>query len=270
MNEHMQANRELWDKLVPIHAKSKYYDLDGFRAGKSSLCDIELNEVGDVSGKSLLHLQCHFGLDTLSWARMGANVTGVDFSEQAISLARSVASDVGVAAQFLRSNVYDLPECLDREFDIVFTSYGVLTWLPDLTRWAQVAAHFLKPGGMFYIAELHPFAGVFDDETDDPELKVRYPYFGASEPMRFESTGTYADPTSDISGNTFEWPHGISDILNALMSAGLRLEYFHEFPFSVYKGLRCMKQGSDGYWHLKEGLGDIPLMFSVKATKPAD
>ncbi len=143
MDEYLKKNKELWNELTAIHAGSEFYDVDGFKRGKCSLSSIELEELGDVSGKSLLHLQCHFGLDTLSWARLGARVTGVDFSDKAIDLARSLSRDLKIEADFVQSDIYDLPDNLDGEFDIVFTSGGVLPWLPDLKRWAEIITHFL-------------------------------------------------------------------------------------------------------------------------------
>ena len=175
-DRYMEANRRSWDARTPTHFGSRFYDVDGFRAGASSLQSIEIEEVGDVDGKSLLHLQCHFGLDTMSWARLGARATGVDFSEEAVSLARSLSEELGIDADFVVSNVYDLPDVLDQRFDVVFTSYGALTWLPDLERWADVAAHFLEPGGFLYVVDSHPFGSVFYDEEDAVELRPFYPY----------------------------------------------------------------------------------------------
>ncbi len=181
MDQYTQSNRELWDEWTGIHARSEFYDVEGFKAGRRSLRPIELEALGDVTGKTLLHLQCHFGMNTLDWARRGAQVTGVDFSEKAIALARSLSRELSIPAEFVLSDIAALPDVLHREFDIVFTSYGVLTWLSDLRRWGQVVAHFLKPGGTFFIAEFHLFAYIFDDEV--AELQVRYPYFAPSAPL---------------------------------------------------------------------------------------
>src|SRR5947209_740824 len=174
MDEYMATNRKLWDAWTKIHLDSEFYDVASFRNGERPIRirDYEREEIGEVAGRSLLHLQCHFGLDTLSWARLGAEVTGADFSGRAIELARSLAGELGLPARFVHSDVYSLPANLQGEFDIVFTSYGVLYWLPDLSRWAEVVAHFLKPGGVFYVVEYHPFSQVFDDENAS-ELRVR-------------------------------------------------------------------------------------------------
>ena len=267
MQEYFDANRAHWDELTPIHAKSEFYDVEGFRRGKSTLMAIELEELGDVSGKSLLHLQCHFGLDTMSWARCGASATGADFSPEAITLARSLAAELGIEATFVLSNLYDLPDALDKQFDIVFTSYGVLFWLPDVTRWAEIIAHFLKPGGTFYIVDGHPVSHVFDDCAGITELRVHYPYFDDA-PHRYEpdDTGSYADEDARLTTHEVGWQHTLGDIVTALVSSGLRLEFLHEFPQATYRILPFAEKHEDGWWRLKGHDGDIPLLFSLKAT----
>ena len=266
MDDYTRTNLDHWNELVSMHAQSKFYDLQSFKAGNSTLKPIEVEELGDVAGKSLLHLQCHFGLDTLSWARRRAQVTGADFSDQAIALAQSLSQELEIKANFVCSNLYDLPDVLSSEFDIVYTSYGVLCWLSDLGRWGKIIAHFLKPGGVFYIAEFHPFANVFEDESAT-DLQVAYSYFGSAEPFQWESDGSYADLSAPVQHRvTYEWFHSLGDILNALISAGLRIEFLHEFPVCAYRSFPFMEQGTDGWWRLKGG-DTIPLMFSLKATK---
>jgi SAM-dependent methyltransferase len=219
---------------------------------------------GDVSGKSLLHLQCHFGMDTLSWGRRGAKVTGVDFSEEAINLARSLSEETGIKAKFICSDIYALPEILKGKFDIVFTSYGVLTWLPDLKKWAEIIAHFLKPGGCFYIVEFHPMTCVFDDSPDTTELKAVLSYFRGDEPLKFEPRPDYASP-APLTHGTYEWQYPMGTVLTAIANAGLHIEFYHEFPVCGYRALPVMKKHEDGWWRID---GDpIPLMFSLKATK---
>ncbi len=264
MDDFLKSNRELWNAWTGIHQKSKFYDVAGFRAGQLRLDKIE-REIGDVRGKSLLHLQCHFGMTTLSWARLGASVTGADFSDQAIALARQLSAETGIAADFICSNLYALPQNLAGEFDFVFTSHGVLSWLPDLNAWARVIAHFLKRGGIFYLVEAHPFAYVFDDEHP-AELRVRYPYSSA-EPMRFETRGSYADPTADYRGVEYSWAHGLGDIVSALIAAGLRIDFIREYPFVSWKMLAFMEQDAEGWWRLPEKFPAMPLMFALKATK---
>jgi len=266
MDEYLEKNKELWNELTSIHAGSEFYDLENFKRGKCSLNTIELEEMGDVSDKSLLHLQCHFGMDTLSWARLGAKVTGVDFSDKAIALARSLSEELGIKADFICCNIYDLPQNLDGQFDIVFTSYGVLCWLPDLERWAEVITVFLKPGGTFYIVNGHPFCLVFDDSAGTTELKASHTYFPNPEPVKFEKTGDYAVSSTLLDNPSYEWTHSLGEIITALATAGLRIEYLHEFPVCCYQALPFMERDEKEWWRLP---GDkIPLLFSIKATKP--
>lgn len=267
MRRFMDANREHWNELVPIHARSAFYDLEGFKAGKSSLNPIEREEVGDVSGKSLLHLQCHFGLDTLSWARLGAQVTGADFSDRAIALARTLSDELAIPGAFVCGNLYDLPQRLSGGFEIVYTSSGVLCWLPDLPAWAAVIAHFLHPGGLFYMFEEHPFANVFANERNTRSLEVTLGYFHTPEPVRYEPGGSYAEPDAAVSVPTYEWQHSLSDVLNALIGAGLRIEFLHEFPLCSWRRFPFMEQGEDGWWRLPDRFPRVPLTFSLKATR---
>lgn len=267
MDERIKANLLHWNDLVEPHARSGFYDVEGFKKGRSSLDRIVLEGVGDVKGKTLLHLQCHFGMDTLSWARLGAKAIGVDFSPKAIRLARSLAEELEIKAEFICSDIYDLPSQLSGEFDVVFTSYGVLPWLPDLKRWAEVIAHFLKPGGIFYIVESHPFAHVFNDGNVS-DLQVHYPYF-AKDPMRFDGHGSYADAEAILEHTVhYEWMHPMSEIINSLISAGLRISCLKEYPFIFDKRLPFMVKGEDGFWRLPDGREDIPFLFTLKARKP--
>ena len=267
MENYFEANRKMWDELAVIHYKSKFYDVEGFKAGKLSLFSIERKELGDITGKSLLHLMCHFGMDTLSWAKLGAKVTGVDFSEKAIELARALSKETGIEGNFICANIYDLPKVLSEEFDIVFTSYGVLTWLPDLQNWATIIARFLKARGLFYMVELHPFTWIFQDE-DVTELEVTHPYFKEQEPIKFEVKGSYADETAQINQEyNYEWPYSFSEILNSLINAGLKIQFVNEYPYCTYKMFPFMEKHEDGWWRLKNQKGVIPLMFSLKAIK---
>ena len=267
MDRYLRANRRLWDAWTDLHARSAYYDVEGFRAGRSSLQAIEREELGDVAGKSLLHLQCHFGLDTLSWARLGATATGVDFSGRAIATARALAAELALPDRFLQSDIYGLPSVLQGQFDIAFTSYGVLFWLSDLRRWAEVIAHFLKPGGVFYIVEFHPFANVFA-AAGVADLQPAYPYFPGPGPLRFETRGSYAEPAADYRGVEYGWDHPLGEIVSAVLAAGMRLEFLHEFPDCGYQRFSFLEQGADGRWRLPDRLaGMLPLLFSLKATR---
>jgi SAM-dependent methyltransferase len=262
------ANRRRWNELVAIHERSDFYDVAGFKAGKSSLRPLEQEELGDVAGKSLLHLQCHFGLDTLSWARKGARVTGVDFSDQAVDRACALAAETGIDARFLCANVYDLPNVLQDTFDIVFTSYGALCWLSDLPRWAKVVSHFLERGGAFHVAEVHPLAFTLDDRPGTTAAVPFYSYFNSPEPIRSESQGSYANRGAVLENQTeYVWMHSLADVVNAVLAAGLRLEFLHEFPYCICGMSPCMERSADGWWRLPSGAETLPLLFSLKATK---
>jgi len=262
LEKYFKKNRKMWDGLASLHIASEFYDVDGFKKGKTSLTFVEREELGAVSDKSLLHLQCHFGLDTMSWARLGARVTGVDFSEKAITLAQSIAQELKIDARFIQGNIYDLPRLLDGQFDIVYTSYGVLCWLPDLKKWGRVIGHFLKRNGVFYMVEFHPIRSVFDDDGN-----MKEPYFHSKKPIKWEGSGSYADPSADFKHVSYEWLHSLGDVVNALTEAGLRIEFLHEFPFSTSGDCPFLKKRKDGLWYHKNKNIKIPLMFSIKAKK---
>lgn len=271
-----RANKELWNKRTVIHKDSSFYDVAGFKAGVNSLTPIELKEVGDVTGKSLLHLQCHFGLDTLSWARLGAKCTGVDLSDESIKTARELNDELKLDAKFICCNVYDLnPENPELPkisslggypertgTDIVFTSYGTIGWLPDLDKWAEIIAYYLKPGGTFYMAEFHPVAWMFDDDF----THVKY-YYDNREIIITENYGTYTDRKANITGKEYSWNHSISEVLNALIRRGLELRFFNEFMYSPYPNFSNTVKGADGNWYIKGMEGKIPLVYSLKAIK---
>lgn len=275
MDEYLQANRKRWDQLTIEHERSPFYDVEGFRAGKDRLRSIELTELGDVAGKSLLHLQCHFGLDTLAWARRGAVVTGVDFSQTAITLARLLSAELDIPARFYCTDIYELPTVLSGKFDIVFTSYGVLHGLPDLRRWGQIIAHYLEPGGIFYIVEDHPFFRVFRAKPEG-EFRAERSYFFAEKPQRIEATGSYATGHADAkdpatTGVSYVWDHSLGEVINSLVDAGLRIEFLHEFPYAARAKFPFMEQGEDGWWRLPAHQhGTIPFLFSLQARKPGE
>jgi SAM-dependent methyltransferase len=267
------ANQRLWDAWTAVHAAGEFYDLAGFRTGGIRIRPYEIAALGDVTGRTLLHLQCHFGLDTLSWARLGATVTGVDFSPAAIRLARELAADIGVTdARFIESNVYQLPVRLADEFDIVYTSRGVLGWLPDIRGWARVVARFVKPGGRFYISEAHPLIQAFESEGVGPrELRLRYPYWEHGDPLIFDVHGSYADRDAELGADHTEhgWNHGLAEIVTALIDAGLRLDRLDEQPFLEWPAdFLVEREPGSGVYVLPDGPGELPLMFSLLASKP--
>ncbi len=262
MKDYIKENKKWWNTVTPIHSRSKLYDLENFKKGKSSLQSIELEEVGNVKGKTLLHLMCHFGMDTLSWAREGAIVTGVDFSDDAITLAKKLSKDTGVPATFVCSDIYELPNVLHKKFDIIFMSYGVLLWLSDVEKWAKIINLFLKKGGMFYIVELHPFTNILSHD-----FKIAYKYFDKG-PDVDDSEGTYADWGANIKGNTYVWSYTMSDVINSLLGEGLKTEFVHEFPFTMYDQFPgFMEQNKKRQYVLKNKKIQVPLLFSLKATK---
>ena len=270
MREELEANRRFWDEVLPIHMGAVSYDVPGFRAGRSALGKVEGEELGDVRGKTLLQLQCHFGLETLSWAREGAIVTGIDFSEPAIEAARSLAREADIDARFITSDIYTLPDVLEEQFDIVISAYGTLNWLPDLERWAEVVAPLVRPGGVFYLVEFHPFSRVFDDHPEGTDLRVRFAYFSQGEPLRREGDVDYIDSGAGLEHDViYEWPHPVSEVVSALIDSGLEIAFFHEFKETGWKLLPFMEHIGDGMYRLTKGDGSVPLVYSIKATKPA-
>ena len=259
-----ETNRALWDGWTGIHVDSDFYDVDGFLAGEDTLKEPELQLLGDPEGARILHLQCHFGLDTLSLARRGAVVTGVDFSSRAVEEARELARRAGIRARFVRSDVYDVPQRLAEEFDVVFTTYGVLAWLPDLPRWAEVVREGLRSGGRLILVDFHPVAEMFEGGLGEPV----YPYFGGDGPLRVRVEGSYAEPEADFAHDSFQWIHPLEDVLGALLGAGFHLEAFREHPFSPYGCFPYTREVAPGRWQVPGRPGALPLVFSLRASWP--
>jgi 2-polyprenyl-3-methyl-5-hydroxy-6-metoxy-1,4-benzoquinol methylase len=265
--ERIAANRAMWDERVPIHVASDFYRVDDFRSGLQRLAvrPFEVDELGDVDGRSLLHLQCHFGLDTLSWARLGALVTGLDFSGPAVEAARRLAGEIGVDADFVQADLYDAVSAVGgRRFDVVYTGKGALIWLPDVDGWARVCAALLAPGGIFYLSEFHPLSDMFAWETLDLERS----YFEAA-PLFEDSSGTYADLDAPTTHNaSYEWQHPLGTVLTALVDAGLTIEFLHEYPFTLFPRWPFLEHRHDGSFVLPPDMPQLPLMYSVRAVKP--
>jgi len=257
------GNRQLWDELTPVHLRS--YGVDRFLAGERWLPLRILEEVGDVRGKSLLHLQCHFGLDTLAWAREGAKVTGVDFSPAAIKAAQELAEKAGLAARFICSDIYDLPLVLDEQFDVIFTSIGVLCWLKDLDAWAGIIADHLRPGGIFYIMEGHPLVTTFDERGS---YQFALPYFHNPAPYIWDDEGPdYMDGSYITRNPSFEWQWAVSDIINAVIGAGLKLDFFHEFDALEDPVFPEMAKQASGLYSYPDMPVPLPILFSLRAHK---
>jgi len=262
----MGVNRRKWDESVPLHLASPLYDVPSFLRGKSALEPFETREMGSVRGKSLLHLQCHFGMDTLSWARRGAKVTGVDFSLPAVKAARRLAQRARTPARFVHSNLYDAPDVLHEQFDIVYTGKGAICWLPDIEGWARVVSGFLKPGGKLYLLDDHPIVEVFPNEEGLTRLEPKIPYF-VSRSIREEYDGTYATGAKMKHRVSYSWIHPASKLLSALIDSGLTIEQVREYPYTFWRRYLFMHTDRSGYWHLNGSDGLIPLMWSVQARK---
>lgn len=262
--EWLALNRALWDERVPIHLASAFYDVEGFLAGGSTLPAFEVEEMGTVAGLTLLHTQCHFGLDTLSWARRGARVTGLDFSAPAVKAARDVAARAGLRhARFVKGDVYAAAEALDGErFDVVYTGLGALNWLPDIIRWAKTVAQLVEPGGRVYLVEFHPIENVLGEE----DLTVSRPYFH-DEPFVWDEPGTYADTTAPTRHNrSFEWLHGIGEVVSALLDAGLALTFLHEHAFTLHQRWPFLERDPDRrIYRMPADRPALPLMYSLLA-----
>ena len=257
-----ETNRETWNKKVAVHAASEFYNMKEFKKGASSLNPYEINSLGDVSGKLLLHLQCHFGQDTLCLTRMGAKCTGIDISEEGIKLAQKLNKELDLDAKFVRCNVLDVSKNISEKFDIIFTSYGTIGWLPRLKPWAQMISERLKPGGFFYIVDFHPIAWMFDYNTKPPKLEYGYMQ---KEAIYEEYEGTYAEPESKMISKEYGWNHSLSEVINALIEAGLTIEYLNEFDGTPYDIFPSLIKSKDGLFELPNK--NYPLIFEVKARK---
>jgi 2-polyprenyl-3-methyl-5-hydroxy-6-metoxy-1,4-benzoquinol methylase len=259
----VETNKHSWNVLATASAASRFYDLASFRKGRSSLNSIILDEVGDVRGKSILDMQCHLGLDALSWARLGARVVGADLSDVAINTAAGLAAELDLDAEFVCCNVYGLPDVVEGKFDVVFTGYGCLSCLPDLGRWARVVDHFLKPGGKFCMVEIHPMATIFADV--DGEFRLAYSLLDKGA-FRQEVVRTWADSATVPAHTQYAWRWTVGALMSSLISTGLRIDRLRELPLDMRRRYPSMVQGEDGYWRVP---GDpIPLAVTCTATKP--
>lgn len=267
-NKALSTNQKLWENWTPINVNSKFYGVKTFKEGRSTLPKIDVDALGNVTNKTLLHLQCHFGMDTLSWARLGAHVTGLDFSAAAIAQARQLANELQLDANFVHCNLYEALEHIGEQFDVVVTTAGVLCWLPDIVGWAKIAASFVRPGGHFYLRDVHPSFEIYDDNPKTPGLHVIYDYFGNNEPIHFTEEGNYADPKAPIASEAYNWIHSLSSVANSLISHGLVIDKITEFPFLEWKQLNFMQPRDETFWELPQGMPKVPLMYNLCAHKP--
>ncbi|MNU94859.1 bifunctional 3-demethylubiquinone-9 3-methyltransferase/ 2-octaprenyl-6-hydroxy phenol methylase [compost metagenome] len=262
MENYKEINREQWNQRVEPHVESEFYDVAGFINGKTSLKETEIGLLGDLKGKRVLHLQCHFGQDSISMARMGASVVGADLSDKAIEKARELAELTQTDATFVCCDLFDLPQHLEGQFDLVFTSYGTVGWLPDLDRWASIIQHFLKPGGKFVFVEFHPVVWMFDDDFQ----KVGYRYF-KSDPIVETTSGTYADREASIRTTSVSWNHGMSEVIGSLLRHGIQLQDLQEYDFANYDCFAHTVEFEPGKFRIKHLENNIPMMYSIVGVK---
>ncbi len=262
MENYVAINKTLWNAKVPVHVSSDFYGMKEFLNGKSSLKSVELQLLGDLTGKRILHLQCHFGQDTISLARMGASVVGVDLSDAAIDKANALAKELNADATFICCDIYDLPNHLNEQFDVVFTSYGTIGWLPDMNKWAQIISTFLKQSGKFVFVEFHPVVWMFDNDFQF----VQYPYLKA-DPIVEVTEGTYADREAALTNDSVNWNHGLSEVMQALINESITIVDFKEYDYSTYNCFPNMEQLSEDRFQLKNFGNKIPMMYSLVGIK---
>ena len=260
--DYIKINKKLWNNRVDYHLNSDFYDVEGFLNGKSSLNAIELNLLGNIEGKNILHIQCHFGQDTISLARLGAKTTGVDLSDKAIRIAKELAFKSNVDSTFVCCDVYNLPNYLEEKFDIVFTSYGVIGWLPDLDKWAKIVSKYLKRNGKFIFLEFHPVVWMFDDDFQ----KIKYNYFNHAAIIEVER-GTYADRNADIEQKHVTWNHSISEVVNNLVRNGLEIKSLDEFDYSPYSCFKHTVEFESKKYRIQHLDNKIPMVYSIEAVK---
>lgn len=261
-DKYLDINRSLWNEKTKHHITSDFYNMNGFLKGQTSLKGPELALLGDVSDKSIIHLQCHFGQDSLSLARMGASVTGTDIAEDAIAYANKLNEQLGLNANFICADTYSVSTVITQQFDIVFASYGVIGWLPDMQQWANVVSQLLKPNGKLVFVEFHPVIWMYDYNFTE----IAYSYFN-KEAIVETLTGTYADKSADMQMKEIGWNHSLSDVIQSLTNAGVNIQEFKEYDYSVYDCFNNTVQVGDGKWQIKGKEGKMPMMYSLLGVK---
>lgn len=268
---YLDKNKKRWDELVYHHINNSSYDLDAFRDGASTLSSFELDLLGDIKGKKILHLQCHFGMDTISLYREGAKmVVGIDFSHEAIKAASSLAEELDTNVQFIQSDVLKLDTVFDDfgSFDIVYTSYGTIVWLPELKSWGKIISKYLKRGGKFVFIDSHPFSHIFDDEEDE-KLVPKFEYFQEGKAIHFNVKGSYATDADIHHKDEYIWSHTVEEIIMAIVNNGLQIVNYKEHDKITWKMFPFLKQdeGSDWYQIPTSVSPKIPLLLSIVAQK---
>lgn len=260
---YLEINLQFWDARLNTHLNSPFYDVEGFIQGKEVLREPELAFLGPVKALEILHLQCHFGMDSLALARLGGKVTAVDFSEAAIFEAEKLAERTGLHAEFICSDIYKLPESLDHQYDVVFTTYGTIGWLPDLQKWAGIVSHYLKPGGRLVMVEFHPALWMLDDSFEE----AIYPY-ASPIPIQGIESGSYADLHAKIQTEYVFWNHGLSGVIQNLVDQGLILRRIHEYdsaPVNIFPNGTELRPG----WYAPQKYAGIfPVLYALEAQKP--
>jgi len=262
MKNYLEVNKSLWNKRVAGHVESEFYAVENWKNNLNSLNKIEQSLLGDLKGKKVLHLQCHFGQDTLSMQALGANCTGVDLSNKAVEKARLLANELNLESQFICCDIYELKQYLDEKFDIVFASYGCIGWLPDLNKWADIVSYFLKPNGKFVFAEFHPVVWIFNDQF----TSIDYSYFNTEAIVESE-TGSYADPNGAYQNDYVCWNHSLDEVLTSLISKNMVLEVFKEYDYSPYPCFENTVEQRQGEFQIKNLEGKLPMVFALKMNK---
>jgi 2-polyprenyl-3-methyl-5-hydroxy-6-metoxy-1,4-benzoquinol methylase len=271
VDHYRQANLQNWESRVPVHLAADSADVLALLQDPTALSTVVAHDaavLGDLTGQRVVHLQCHVGTDTLSLARLGAQITGLDFAPSAIEAARELCEHAGVAARFVVSDVYDAGVALDGErFDLVYTGIGSLCWLPDIVCWARVVSALLEPGGRLFVRELHPVLYTLDDERDDELLVVRYPYFNTAEPQFVNSPTSNYRPAELAAPQRYVWNHGLGEVVTALIDAGLRITALVEHDEAEWHALPWMVPTADGRYGLPPGRERVPLMYTITAVR---
>ena len=269
--EAFELNRLSWDERVDTHWKSAMYQkhIADLRAGRPCLRERIVAAVGDVAGLSLAHLQCHMGMETLSWSLLGADAVGLDFSQPAIARAEQLRDELKLDTRFVCCNVYDAVEALKQAYDIIFISVGAICWLPDIDRCARVVRALLKPGGRLYMNEVHPFLEAFDDDADGRNIAVCYPYLDAPG-LQFDRQGSYADTSATFRHTrTVDYLHSLGSIVTAVARAGMVIDRLAESAECVWPRFKMMEQTGPDDWAMPgPALGRLPHTYTLTAHVP--
>lgn len=264
-----KQNQQWWDEVSLIHTQpNSVYKIEDFKSGKLTLHNLEKQELGRVQGKTLLHLQCHIGLDTLSWSRLGAKVTGIDISGKAINFAKKITKELNFNSTFFQLDIFDIPysKLINQQYDIVYTSYGILPWISHIQKWAEIIYSLTKRGGVFYIVDFHPFSYTIDVD-EQFNVKITRKYFYENEPNCYKNEPDYVNTNYIAKNSIYTWNWNLGDVVTSLVNAGFKIVFLHEFDYSPEKCILNMKKNDLGYWYIPGMEKKVPLAFSIKALK---